>query len=114
MEREDRVDEASSHYLKALHHQPNHRRVHFNLGRVLQKRGRHQEAIDHFLKTITVEDQNTPFLMYTLADAYARIGNVQKAIDYARQAKKEALSLGQNALVKQIEKSLRRLEQTPG
>ena len=114
LEREDRVDEASSHYLKALHHQPNHRRVHFNLGRVLQKRGRHQEAIDHFLKTITVGDQNTPFLIYTLADAYARTGNVRKAIDYARQAKKEALSLGQTELVKQIEKGLRRLEQTPG
>ena len=108
--KEGQLEEAIRHCQLALESDPHFRFAHFTLGRLLQRRGKNREAIQHFLKTLTVEDQSTPLFLYTLAKAYARGGNRQKAIAYAQWAQQGALSFGHGTLVAEIERLLRRLD----
>ena len=111
MAAERRWDEAVRHSRLALENNPHHRLAHFHLGRSLLTQGKSREAIPHLLKTLTVEDERTPALMYNLAEAYARTGNRQKGAYYLRQARKRATSFGQTKLVADIDKILRQIGQ---
>ena len=93
----------------ALENEPNSRRAHFILGRIRISQGKNSEAIDHFLTTVTVEDERTPVLMFNLAEAYSRSGNREKAVYYLREARQRAASLGQTRLVADIEGVLEQL-----
>ncbi len=97
------LSEAEDHFRLAIENNPNLRAAHFGLGKILQGQGKNTEAIHQFLQTVTVEDENTPRFLYNLADAYARTGSRPKAIQYAEQARRLATSLGQTALVVEIE-----------
>ena len=105
------LTEAVRHFRLALENNPNLRFPHFGLGQILQRQGKHAEAIDHFLKTLTVEDEKTSLFMFSLADAYARTGNAQKAIHYAQQSKQRAAALGQTMVAENAERLLKELEQ---
>ena len=109
---EGRMTEAETHLRRAIENKPHFGVPHFALGQVLQRRGQSAEAIDHFLRALTLEDTNDYLFLYSLADAYARSGNREKAADYARQAKQRAIALGQTTVVPEIEKFLKELEQT--
>lgn len=82
---------------------------HFGLAKVLQAQGKEEEAIHHLLQTRAGEGEKRPRFLYELADGYARIGDRDKAVRYARQARGEAVSRGQLSLVKDSERLLRQL-----
>ena len=107
--------EAEKHFRLAIENRPHFAVPHFALGRILQSRGKTQEAIDHFQKALTLEDKNASLFLYFLAGAYARAGNREKAIHYARQAKQQSVSLSppmKRTIVPEIEKLLTELERS--
>ena len=104
-----RLQDATWHCHLALENDPNLRLAHFTLGRILKSQGKNAKAIEHFLKTLTVEDARTPLILYQLADSYARAGNRQKAIEYAEQAKQQKASRLQALLAPQIDRLLEQL-----
>jgi tetratricopeptide (TPR) repeat protein len=110
LEREGRFAEATEHYRAAIANRPNFRMAHFNLGRMLVHRGETAEAVKHFLNTLTPEDEDTPRFMYALAAVYARIGDREHAIQYARGARRRAIERKQAELLVLIERDLRILE----
>ena len=114
LEREGKLDEAARHYQAAIENKPNYRLAHFHLGRILVHQNRLGEAINHLLQTLTPEDESTPGFMYALAAAYARAGDRNQALQYARGARQRAAALGQTALLSLIERDLRILEQAGG
>ena len=81
----------------------------FYLGRLLLTREKYQDAIRHLLKTLTPESERTPVHMYTLAEAYARQGELQKARQYAQQAK-QRVGPGQESVASAIETLLTKLD----
>jgi len=111
LEREGRLAEATEHYRAAVANKPNLRIAHFNLGRMLVHQGKPDEAVKHFLQTLAPEDESTPRFMYALAAAYARTGDRDQAIEYARGARQRAAARGQTELLALIERDLRILEQ---
>lgn len=105
-----RFEEAIRHARLAIENEPQSRRAHFILGGIELSRGKTAQAIDHFLATLTVEDERTPILMFHLAEAYARSGNRDKALYYLRQAQQRAASLGHAKLLEDIEAVLQRFQ----
>ena len=103
-------EEATTHCHLALENDPHSRLAHFTLGRILQSRGKNSEAIDHFLKTLKIDDEMTPLFLFTVSDSYARAGKPQKAIQFAKRARQQAISLGQTSLATDIEKFVQLLE----
>jgi len=110
LERTGRTSEAISQYRQAVENKPNHRLAHFSLARLLRQNGRYDEAIEHLLKTVGVADEKTPIFMFTLADTYAKSGDFNNAVQYARQAKEMAASRGQTELARQIETALQQFQ----
>lgn len=108
-EQSGRIADAEKHYRMALAADPKHSLAHFNLARILAHRGRYAEAIQHLLQTLEPENERTPVFMYALADAYARAGEIEKAIHYAQEAIHRAAARGQKELAAIIEEDLRRL-----
>jgi tetratricopeptide (TPR) repeat protein len=111
-----RLDDAAAHYRQAIANDPQHRAARFNFGRVLVASGRYPEAIEQFHRVLSPEDDNdsdTPRYMYALADAYRRAGDLQKARQYAEDARQRAKQMGQTELAATIEKALERLAKVP-
>ncbi len=102
-------DEAAVHYQRALEVNPGHRQAHYFLGRNLLAKGQITEAIQHLLETIKVEDAWTPACMQTLAIAYERGGNWERAIHYLQEAKQRAVSQGLRDLASQLQCEMDRL-----
>lgn len=103
--------EAEKRFRLAIENRPQFTDAHFQLGLLLQKQRRDAEAIGHFLKTLTVEDDRTPVCLYVLAHSYARLGKLDKAIASAAKAREKASSVGMDELAADVEKFLRRLRQ---
>ena len=108
---EKHLRDAEHHLRQAIKNQPDYRTAHFQLGLLLQSQGRDAEAIPHFLRTLTVEDERTPMCLYVLAHSYARLGDLHKAIDSATQAREKALSVGKSELAADLQKFVEQLEQ---
>ena len=104
------MTDAFQQFTEALENRPAYRVAHFHLGRILANQGKFDEAIRHFLQTLTPEDDNTPRYLYALAATYARAGNLTDALRYARTAREQATARGQTRLLASIEKDLRALE----
>ena len=66
-------------------------------------------GIQHLLKTIAPEDDNTPRYLYAGGAAYARAGDRENAIRYLREGRAKAQSHGQHQLVASIESDLKTL-----
>lgn len=107
----NQASEAEERFRLAIENRPQFMDAHFQLGLLLQKQGRDAEAIGHFLKTLTVEDERTPVCLYVLAHSYARLGKLDKAIDSAAKAQEKASSVGMHELAADVGKFLRRLRQ---
>ena len=111
MAQEGRIKDAEHHFRQAIENQPDYRTAHFQLGLLLQKQGRDAEAVPHFLKTLTVEDERTPVYLYLLAHSYARLGHLDQAVESATQARKKALSVGKGELAADLDRFLQQLRQ---
>jgi tetratricopeptide (TPR) repeat protein len=68
---EGKLDEAITHYVKAVDLEPDNAGAHINLGNTLRVRGRLDEAITHYLKAIDIEPNN--------AGTHLNLGNVLQA-----------------------------------
>ncbi len=108
---EKQYEDAEQHFLQAIKNQPDYRVAHFQLGLLLQRQARDAEAVPHFLKTLAVEDERTPVCLYVLAHSYARLGDLDKAVDSAAQARRKALSAGRKDLAADLESFLQQLAQ---
>lgn len=102
--------EAEKHMRLAIRHQPNFLLPHFNLGRLLLTQGRFEEAVRHLRKTVEGEDDGDPLHVYTLALAYAQLGELEKARHYALLAKRKAVAPDQAGIVRNLEILLNELE----
>jgi tetratricopeptide (TPR) repeat protein len=95
------VDEAIVHYQQALKINPDHARVHFNLGNALLQKGNVNEAIVHYQRALKInpdfaDAQNN--LAWELATAaQASLRNGQQAMKLAQQANQ--LAGGQDPIV---------------
>ena len=107
-EREQRWEDAAGVYRRAIDSQPAFRLGRFNLGRMLIAMGRNDDAIAELEKLITMEprDQESPRYVYALSTAHLRAGRVERALEYAREARTLALAYDQAALVAAIDKDL--------
>jgi tetratricopeptide (TPR) repeat protein len=110
-ERQNRLKEAFEEFGKAAENRPGDRVAHFHLGRLLANAGSYEEAIQHLLKTLVPEDENTPRYLYALGATYARAGYIADALKYTRTARAQAAARGQAELLTSIERDLRTLEQ---
>ncbi len=108
---QERPENAEHHFRQAIENQPDYRTAHFQLGLLLQKQGKDAEAVPHFLKTLSVEDERTPVYLYLLAHSYARLGDLDKAVESATQAREKALSVGKGELAVDLERFLQQLQQ---
>jgi tetratricopeptide (TPR) repeat protein len=109
-EQRGQLEEALQFYLKAVERQPDFPLAHFNIGRILANQKKYDEAISHFLLSLSSQGENTPTYIYALAATYARAGNREEALKYARQAREQAAARGQTQLLRKIEKDLHALE----
>ncbi|MFB3922941.1 MAG: tetratricopeptide repeat protein [Terriglobia bacterium] len=110
LERLGNLPAAVDEYRRCIASAPAYRPAHFNLGRILVNRGDYEEGIQQFLQILTPADESTPAYLYALGAAYGRAGDRMKALDYLRQARKEAATRGQSKLLADIEQDLRTLE----
>ncbi len=81
---EGNLEEAESHYRKALSGRPT-AETHNGLGYVLARRGRTDEAIAEFRKAIELNPKFTP-AYNNLADALVKQGNLEEAADNYRRS----------------------------
>jgi lipopolysaccharide biosynthesis regulator YciM len=107
---EGKLADAERHFVRAIEDDPGQRLAHFHLGRLLANRKQYPAAISHFLETLQPEDDQTPAFMYALAATYARAGQPERALEYARSARGKAAALGQSDLVASIERDIQALE----
>jgi tetratricopeptide (TPR) repeat protein len=113
IERDGRLAEAATHFQQALDNNPEHRLAHFHLARLLVMQEKLPEAIAHLLRTLTVEDEDTPRFTYALGATYIRAGEREKGLQYLRAGLKKAQALKQAHVSEAIERDLRRLGQEP-
>ena len=111
IERDGKLDEAATHYRKAIENKPGYRAAHFALGRILVNQDKLPEAIQQFQQTLTPEDEETPRNYYALGATYIRAGDKAKGIHYLREALKRANALQQTQLVNSLQRDLKTLEQ---
>jgi len=108
-ERQHRPAEAIEQYRIAIAQQPDFRVARLELAKDLLYAGRSKEAIPVLLPTLKVEDQNTPFAMMFLVQAYVNTGDRASARKYLEQAHQYVLRNGPSNLLPQIENNLRSL-----
>ncbi|MDA1316020.1 MAG: tetratricopeptide repeat protein [Acidobacteria bacterium] len=96
LEAQQEVAEAEKYYRLAVQIKPAFRLAHFNLGRVLFAQDKMDEGLQHFLKTLTPEDEETPRYMLDVAVAYARTGDIPNARRYALLARERSGKLKQS------------------
>jgi len=110
---ERKLDDAINHFMLAIKNRPNYRDAHFNLGQILMAQGKPKEAIPHFVEAASLHDEQTPLILFTLAQAHLRVGEIQKSVDCAQRAKQAARSLSQQSLLAEIDNFLKRQQGTP-
>ncbi len=108
-ERQHRPADAIEQYRIALAQQPDFRVARLELAKDLLYAGRSSEAIPVLLPALKVEDQNTPFAMMFLVQAYVNTGDRATARKYLEQAHQYVLRNGPSNLLPQIESNLRSL-----
>jgi len=93
---------------KAANGMPEHARVHYNLGLLLQYLQQYADAEAALLKALKLNTDNMDYL-YALADLYLKRGKLQKAQGIAEQmiAKHPDQRIG-HELLKIIERNLRK------
>ncbi|MGA2798147.1 MAG: tetratricopeptide repeat protein [Thermoguttaceae bacterium] len=98
----EKMDEAITHFQKAIMLKPDYAEAHNNLGAVLFKNGRIQEAIMHFQQALRL---NPDFAEahYNLALAFAKTGRKAEAVASAQNGLELAKAQGKTEQAKKIE-----------
>ncbi len=110
LERLGRMDEAIRQYRRALENKPNYRPANFYLGRMMLVQNRPNDAVQFFLESLVPQDEQTPLYLFGLATAYSALGDRERAVSCARNARRQATALGQADLVRAIDQDLPTLE----
>jgi Flp pilus assembly protein TadD len=79
------VDEAITHFQKALQIKPDNAEAHYNLGNALLRKGSVDEAIIHFQKALQIKPNNAE-ARYTLGNVLLQKGSVAEAIVHYQKA----------------------------
>jgi tetratricopeptide (TPR) repeat protein len=108
-ERDGRTAEALAHYKEALRLVPAHRIARYHLGRLLIATGRPREAVEHFRLLLEPEDVKTADVLYGLATAYVRLGDLGNALAYTRRARHLAAKYGRQDLAGRLDHDLKTL-----
>jgi Flp pilus assembly protein TadD len=82
---EERLDEAITHYQKALEINPDNAEAHNNLGNALQQKGKLDEAISHFQQAAEI-NPGLEKAHYNLGVALCQMGRGEEAISHFQQA----------------------------
>ncbi len=98
----DKMDEAITHFQQALLLKPAYAEVHNSLGVALLKKGRNSEAIEHFQQARVLKPDFAE-AHYNLALAYAKTGRLAEAVASAEKALDLAKSQGKTEQAKTIE-----------
>jgi tetratricopeptide (TPR) repeat protein len=102
------LDEAESLVKKAIEHQPNDGYIIDSLGWVYYKKGLYKTAIE-FLEEATILVPDDPTILEHLGDAYMKVDNLQKGLEYYRKALKE-----KEADTKALEQKIQSVEKLLG
>ncbi|MGH9801219.1 MAG: tetratricopeptide repeat protein, partial [Blastocatellia bacterium] len=111
IEGEGKLNEAATHFRKAIENKSGYADAHFHLGRILVNQDKLAEAIEQFQKSLTPDDEDTPRNLYALGATYIRAGDKAKGIQSLREALKRATALNQTQLASSLERDLKSLEQ---
>ena len=85
LEAADRVDEAVSHYRRALELYPNFANAHYNLGNALGRQGKLDQAISHFRRALSL-NPNYAQAHHNLGDALALSNDLEGALRHFGEA----------------------------
>lgn len=111
LEKKGQTEAAMEEYQAAVKNQPNYRLAYYHVATILVRQEKYREAIESLLKTLQPEDQSTPGYLYALAIAYAREGDNQSALKFARKAREQAAARHQSQLLARINQDFPGLEQ---
>jgi tetratricopeptide (TPR) repeat protein len=106
---ESRVNDAETEFRNAIANKPDYPLARFQLARVLAAQQKYAEAIEHLLRALTPEDDQTPRYLYALAAIYARSGDRANALSYYDKARAGAVARGETQLVGSIDRDLKLL-----
>ncbi|MDE0104809.1 MAG: tetratricopeptide repeat protein [Bryobacterales bacterium] len=107
LEEEGRVDEAMSHYQRAVANRPDHGLSHYKIGMLLMRQRRASEAVRAFRRAARERSDRTPTYLFSLAAALLASSDRTGATASFRDARVEAETHGQVALVERIDRALR-------
>jgi len=110
LEKQGQTDAAMEEYQTAIRNQPGYRLAHYHIAIILARQNKFGEAIEQLSKTLQPEDASTPGFLYALALAYAREGDNQSALKYARKAHDQAAARHQSQLLARINQDFPGLE----
>ena len=79
------IDDAITHYIKALHIRPGYVKAHDNLGVALESQGRTGEAINHYLEALSIKPDNER-AHNNLGNALVKQGEIDEAINHYLKA----------------------------
>jgi tetratricopeptide (TPR) repeat protein len=83
--KEDRFNEATEHYQKAIECKPDYPEAHYNLGEVCWRQGKLDEAIEHYQKAVELEPARAEFYI-NLGNLLAIQGRPAEAIRQLQKA----------------------------
>jgi tetratricopeptide (TPR) repeat protein len=80
------LDKALAIYSEANIKEPKNAEVLFKMGYTLAQQERYEEAVEYFLESIEVDDEN-PFAYKELSLSYEKLGELEKAKEFYNKAK---------------------------
>ncbi|HWR53498.1 MAG TPA: tetratricopeptide repeat protein [Bryobacteraceae bacterium] len=104
---QSRLNDAAREFRTAIANRPDYPLARFHLARILVNEKNYDEAIQHLLRALTPEDDQTPLYTYALAAAYARAGKREHALRYYGRARDAAIARGQSQLLSSIDRDLK-------
>lgn len=110
LEGEGRWSEAAALYKRAVAAKAAFPLAHFHLGRIYANQKKYAAAIGEFEQSLEPPGDSTPTCLYALAATHARAGNRSKARELMREARRQAVALGQTDLLAGIDRDLAALD----
>jgi tetratricopeptide (TPR) repeat protein len=106
LEQQGSLNEAAALYRRAVDARPAYPLARFHLGRIYANQKKFARAVAEFEKSLEPAGENTPAYRYALAATHARAGNVSRALELLRIARREAEAHGQKQVVAGIDRDL--------
>ena len=110
LERRDAFDAALEEYRRAVACDPAFHLARFNVGRLLLKAGRIDDALAELIKVSDATGPQAPRMLFTLSVAYYHAGRKEEARRWGSRARELALAEGQSDLALAIERDLAKIK----